>query len=410
VTGRLVIMGSGETAPTMIKVHRELLAQIGDAPALLLDTPYGFQENAEDITAMARNYFRDSVGRSVDVLTWRTEPPEGMAREQALAALRVARWVFAGPGSPTYALRHWTGTPLPALLVEMVRSGGVVVFASAAALTLGSHTVPVYEIYKAGEPSCWRPGLDLVHALTGLPAVVIPHYDNAEGGHHDTRFCYLGERRLAVMERDLPDGTFVLGVDEHTGAILDPVAGTATVVGNGTVTIRRRGVSSVFTSGSVVTFTELLGQRTGPAPTTALDRPGEVTSIATSLRTAADTHEAAFVLALDGHDAAGCVAAILALEQSLADWSADTLTSDEADHARSLLRSMVTRLGDLAERGSRDPRAAIAPFVETLLRIRSTAREAKDFATSDAVRDSLLAAGVKVRDTPEGVEWSLRDV
>src|SRR6266571_3494942 len=30
--------------------------------------------------------------------------------------------------------------------------------------------------------------------------VVIPHYDNAEGGTHDTRFCYLGERRLAALE------------------------------------------------------------------------------------------------------------------------------------------------------------------------------------------------------------------
>src|SRR2546430_10964210 len=62
-----------------------------------------------------------------------------------------------------------------------------VVFASAAALTLGSHTVPVYEIYKAGVEPAWVPGLDLVRRATGLPAVLIPHYDNAEGGHHDTR-------------------------------------------------------------------------------------------------------------------------------------------------------------------------------------------------------------------------------
>ena len=34
-------------------------------------------------------------------------------------------------------------------------------------------------------------------AEAGLDAVVIPHFDNAEGGNHDTRFCYLGERRLA---------------------------------------------------------------------------------------------------------------------------------------------------------------------------------------------------------------------
>ena len=408
MSGRLVVMGSGETAPTMIKVHRQLFDLVGDGPALLVDTPYGFQENADDISARAGNYFRDSVGRGVDVLSWREEPPEGVGREQALAALRAARWVFAGPGSPTYALRQWTGTPLPGLLAEIVRTGGVVVFASAAALTLGSHTVPVYEIYKAGEPSCWRPGLDLVRELTGLPAVVIPHYDNAEGGHHDTRFCYLGERRLALMEPELPEETFVLGVDEHTGCILDPVAETATVVGNGTLTIRRRGVSSVFGSGTVVTFAELLGARPPTHVSTVDDRPAVVGPVATSLRAAADEHEAYFIEALAGRDVEGCVAAILGLEQTLADWSADTLTSDEADHVRSLLRSMVVRVGALAEAGAADPRAVVAPFVEALLQVRSNARAAKDFATSDAVRDSLAAGGIDVRDTPDGAEWALR--
>ncbi len=85
------------------------------------------------------------------------------------------------------------------------------------------------------------PGLDLVHRVTGLPAVVIPHFDNAEGGHHDTRFCYLGERRLARLERELPPEAFVLGVDEHTGVLLDLAARTATVVGNGLLTVRQAG-------------------------------------------------------------------------------------------------------------------------------------------------------------------------
>src|SRR5215468_7567551 len=97
--GLLVIMGSGETAPTMVKPHRAIFERIGDAPAVLLDTPYGFQENAEDISTRARQYFAASVGRRVDVVTWRTSPPPTVARERALAALRQAGWVFAGPGS-----------------------------------------------------------------------------------------------------------------------------------------------------------------------------------------------------------------------------------------------------------------------------------------------------------------------
>ena len=96
------------------------------------------------------------------------------------------------------------------------------VFASAAALTLGRFTIPVYEIYKAGQPVQWLDGLDLM-SKAGFEGscVVIPHYDNAEGGTHDTRFCYMGERRLAVMEAMLPDDAWVLGVDEHTAVIMD---------------------------------------------------------------------------------------------------------------------------------------------------------------------------------------------
>ena len=33
---------------------------------------------------------------------------------------------------------------------------------------------------------------------------VVAHFDNAEGGTHDTRYCYLGEDRLRVLEAQLP--------------------------------------------------------------------------------------------------------------------------------------------------------------------------------------------------------------
>lgn len=45
--------------------------------------------------------------------------------------------------------------------------------------------------------------------------------------------------------------------------------------------------------------------------------------------------------------------------------------------------------------------------VEELLAQRAQARAAKDFAGSDALRDTLAAMGVSVRDTPEGQDWDL---
>jgi len=408
MNGLLVIMGSGETAPTMIKPHRAIFERVGERPAVLLDTPYGFQENADDISTRAVGYFAASVGRSVEVLSWRTAPPAGLARERALARLRDAGWIFAGPGSPTYALRQWLDTPVPDLLLDALARGGVVVFASAAAVTLGSHAVPVYEIYKAGIDPLWVPGLDLVAKATGMPAVVIPHYDNAEGGHHDTRYCYLGERRLSMMELELPEESLVLGVDEHTAVHIDLAAQTVTVAGNGRLTVRRHGASAVYPSGSMLDFATLVsgtGTPVAPAPAqpSTVDEPASA-----SLRADTDRALAHFDAALAARDVDGCVAAILELEQARDDWAADTLTSDEGDHARAALRRMVVQLGELAAVGAADPRLAVSPYVEALLDLRGRARDNRDYASSDWIRDRLTAAGVEVRDTPDGVIWELR--
>src|SRR5438046_474570 len=233
--------------------------------------------------------------------------------------------------------------------------------------------------------------------------------------HHDTRYCYLGKRRLSGLERELPDEAFVLGVDEHTAVELDLAAGTATVVGNGRLTVRRQGSSVVYPSGSVLDLDDLAKGTGGtPArPTPLVTAPAEETAGETaevaqaSLRADTDRAVAAFDAALAARDVDGCVAAILDLEQALTDWSADTLTSDEGDHARASLRRMVLRLGELASVGARDPAEVVGPYVQALLDVRARAREAGDYASSDRVRDRLAEAGVEVRDTPAGAEWQL---
>jgi hypothetical protein len=55
----------------MVTVHRALAARLGTArpDAVLLETPYRFQENAVDISARAKAYFARSVGLEVDVLS-----------------------------------------------------------------------------------------------------------------------------------------------------------------------------------------------------------------------------------------------------------------------------------------------------------------------------------------------------
>lgn len=85
---------------------------------------------------------------------------------------------------------------------------------------MGLRTVPVYEIYKVGAVPHWLDGLDLTGAM-GLRCVVIPHFDDAEGGTHDTRFCYLGERRLSTMEADSATASVLLDEVAHHEAAFD---------------------------------------------------------------------------------------------------------------------------------------------------------------------------------------------
>jgi hypothetical protein len=249
---------------------------------------------------------------------------------------------------------------------------------------------------------------------------VIPHYDNREGGTHDTRFCYLGETRLAGLEEQLPDDVGVLGVDEHTAAVIDVAARTMTVTGNGLVTVRRRGRSRTLAAGESLGLDDLAAMLRGEAlgavdggggggvATGSRPEPDRTVEVP-SLRAAADEAMKAFEAAFGARDVEGCIGAALGLEQTITDWHADTLQSDDMDHARRVLRAMVVRLGELAELGA-DPRGQVAPVVDLLVDLRGASRERGDFATSDLIRDRLGAAGIELRDTPDGPEWSLRDV
>src|SRR3984893_5283451 len=143
----LCIMGSGETTPTMVSVHQDLLSRLGPrpGPAVLLDKPFGFQENAADIRERTVAYFRDRVGFPISVASFRSrERATPLAYETMLARVAEARYVFAGPGSPRYALRQWVGACVPDLVAAKLRDGGCVTLASAAAVGLGVYSLPVY--------------------------------------------------------------------------------------------------------------------------------------------------------------------------------------------------------------------------------------------------------------------------
>ncbi|MHB1595273.1 MAG: CysS/YqeB C-terminal domain-containing protein [Streptosporangiaceae bacterium] len=436
----LAIMGSGETSPTMVTVHKKLAARLGSGEhsAVLLDTPYAFQENAADISARAQAYFHRSVGLDVAVVTDADRPAEqNPAAPAAIGAIRTSDWVFAGPGSPSYALGRWRGGPVASALAERIAAGaGVTVIASAAAAAIGVRAVPVYEIYKAGADPHWLDGLDLLSVI-GLKVVLIPHYDNAEGGTHDTRFCYLGERRLAILEAGLPSDVAVLGVDEHTALVFDLQAGQAEVLGRGGATVRGSGVSTVLPAGSVLSLADLRSLTLGGGPAGAASGRAAADGRAAAPRAtrrpvgapAWDAGAAApggqagldslalpeitqvlqdqFAAAEAERSSKAMVAAVLDLEAAIEAWAADTDENDNPERARAVLRGLVTRLGQAADRGLADPAERLKPAVDALLDLRARLRQDGSYEAADEIRDALTAAGIEVRDSPEGTRWSL---
>jgi hypothetical protein len=434
----LAIIGSGETSPTMVTVHRELLSRLEPTgpQAIVLATPYAFQENAPDVSTRTQRYFADSVGLQVRVAAGTSPnadpgmappliPPDAEDEPRQAAAIRAADWVFAGPGSPSYALAHWQAGPVAAGLRDRVLAGdGLTVLASAAAATAGRFTLPVYEIYKAGGAPRWLDGLDLLGPL-GLTVALIPHYDNAEGGRYDTRHCYLGERRLAVMERDLPANAAVLGVDEHTAVLIDLRTSDVEIRGRGGLTVRRSGHSVVLPAGTRLSIAELrdlvqgirraaddgrgrAGGRDEDAPGgggAAAAGDGETLNPPLPLPEIMAAAERRFEAAADIRDADAMVGVILELETAIGQWEADMEEDQGTEQARALLRSLVGRLGRAAQDGLTDPRDRLRPAVEPLLELRATLRGAGNFAAADAIRDALTAAGFDVSDTPEGTRW-----
>ena len=59
------------------------------------------------------------------------------------------------------------------------------------------------------------------------------------------------------------------------------------------------------------------------------------------------------------------------------------------------------------EEGGEKASATINGLMGMVLDQRKKAKEAKDWATSDKIRDELNALGITIKDTKDGTEWSI---
>ncbi len=124
---------------------------------------------------------------------------------------------------------------------------------------------------------------------------------------------------------------------------------------------------------------------------------------------------ASFAAAMD--DDLGVPQALAAVHEAVTDGNSALAAGDAAGAAKHLaeVRAMLSVLGldPLAEpwssgSGGDGLRAVVDALASVALEQRQAARQRKDFAAADAIRDRLQAAGVLVEDTPNGPRWELR--
>ena len=410
--GMIVLMGSGELTATMVEVHKELLRRFGAAAkAVFLDTPAGFQLNVDQISKKAQDYFKSHIRQSIAIASFKSNDAiSPFEAEQAYQTLRDADFVLIGPGSPTYAVREWQKSTIPQILTDRIRDGGCLVAASAAALTVGRATLPVYEIYKVGQDLHWADGMDILKNF-GFNLVVIPHWNNAEGGTHDTRFCFMGEPRFGQLVSLLPEDVAILGLDEHTACILDLKNEEATIKGIGQVTLQHAGHQIVFKSGDRFSLEVLRGTDRGGnwQPTAPVPDDSETDSAVEKDAFWDQIHrlEAVFYEGLETHEARKTTNALLELDRMIWRAQQDLENEEFIIQARDTLRELIAVLGTRLAAAPRSETDCLAPLVQQLLNLRETFRRQKQFGEADAIRDSLQRANIIIEDTETGSRWRL---
>jgi hypothetical protein len=241
-------------------------------------------------------------------------------------------------------IRELRGTPYWEAIRGAHRDGTAICLASAATLAASAQTIPVYEIFKAGEEPSWWEGLDLLGEY-GLRLALAPHWNNREGGVElDTSRCFLGEARFGALYAQLPSDVTVLAIDEHTGCILDFASGSMEVVGIGGAQVLREGRVRTLASGVSHALALLRGDEAADAPA------GET-------------------------------------------WT-----------PRSPFPADAVAGGDPIEAAA-ETAGVSGALVDSLLTFRSELRAAKQWAFADRIRDALATASIVVEDTPEGSRW-----
>ena len=225
-------------------------------------------------------------------------------------------------------------------------------FASAAATTLGENTLPVYEIYKVGKDPFWEKGLNILDAYD-LSCSVVPHFNNKEGGNHDTSYSYVGKNRIKkLLEQSYSN---ILGIDEHTALIISGKEGLFKVKGIGKLSVINKNGTHEFDNGSV-----------------------EDLSILQNL---------------------------LKPDKNKTENQKEILENESQD---TLYLKQIAKLEIEVENNKKNNKR-FSQIVNELISLRGKLREEENYELSDTIRDILESCNLQIEDNGNDIKWSIID-
>jgi len=268
--GRIAFLGSGETSLAGGRIFESLARLISDPLHIaVMETTAGFELNSAIVAGRVADFLAARLQNyrpTIDIIPARKKGTEFSPDNlEILKPLLSGNLIFMGPGSPSYAVRQLKDTLAWDIIRARHRLGATLVFASAATISVGAWVLPVYEIYKVGEDVHTKEGLNLFEGC-GLNLSFVPHWNNAEGGIDlDTSRCFVGKERFDQWRKLVSVESVMVGLDEHTGIIMDCENKTCEVSGVSSISVIKRDSMEMYPAGTTFSLNEL-GQVTYPNP------------------------------------------------------------------------------------------------------------------------------------------------
>ncbi len=224
MNGKLALVGGAEFQKPCDEMDRALLALPGKPePRLGVLPTAAARENPGKAAENGVRHFRRLGARAEPVLiVTRADAQTG----RLAAPLEDLDMVYLTGGDPVYLLETLRGTLTWKALLRIAARGGVLAGSSAGAMVLGAR--------------CWAPGEGWREGLGAAPALaVVPHH------------ATLAARwNVAEMQRTLPPGVTLIGLDECTGLV--GAGADWEAAGAGTVTVYRPGGPEIYEAGQAV--------------------------------------------------------------------------------------------------------------------------------------------------------------